>query len=89
MQLGEPPCGGWSHQYHQYHQSCVLGAMREDLVEGERGIAVGAEVEVGVGAECGAGVEEDAVDAGGGHEVWAAVVRLGLHARNRHVHLQR
>ena len=51
--------------------------------------AVGAGVEVGAGAKCGAGVEEDGADVGGGHEAWVAVVRLGLHARNRHAHLQR
>ena len=68
MQLGDPSCGGQSHQYHQYYQWCVLGAVREDVTESEHEGAVGAGAEVGVGARCGVEVEEDGADVGGGHE---------------------
>ena len=46
----------------------MLGAVREDVTEGEHEGAVGAGAEVGVGAKCGAEVEEDGADVGGGHE---------------------
>lgn len=45
-----------------------MGAVREDVTESEHEGAVGAGAEVGVGAKCGAEVEEDGADVGGGHE---------------------